>query len=153
MGELLCKSEKNFDPQYALLGMDADMDTKYREGGCTGVLRLRLKSPKEDKQNRSLIVDVFGNGGNLCPVRAMDQWGKHSKQEMDQPLFRIKGAKCLGYHYFWSGGDVPPDPESLPIPLGNLNQPQCYLSGHWVFVHSLSPLSPIPYSRPRITRT
>jgi len=95
MGELLCKSEKKFDPQYALLGMDADMNTKYREGGCTGVLRLRLKSPKEDKQNRSLIVDVFGNGGKLCPVRAMDQWCKLSKQEMDQPLFRLSDGRPL----------------------------------------------------------
>jgi hypothetical protein len=45
MSELLCKYEKKFDPQYALLGMDADLDTKYRGNGCWGVLRLRLKSP------------------------------------------------------------------------------------------------------------
>ncbi len=67
MSKLLCKYEKKFDPQYALLGMDADLDTKYRENGCWGVLRLQLKSPKEDNQNRSLIVDVYGNGGKLCP--------------------------------------------------------------------------------------
>jgi hypothetical protein len=33
MSELLCKYDKKFDPQYALLGMDADLDTKYRVAG------------------------------------------------------------------------------------------------------------------------
>jgi hypothetical protein len=95
MGELLCRSENVFDPQYVLLARDADIDAAYRGNQCKGVLRLRLKSPKEDKLNRSLIVDVFGNGGKLCPVRAFVSWEKLSEKELDQPLFRLSNGKPL----------------------------------------------------------
>jgi hypothetical protein len=96
LGELLCKSEAVFDPQYALLGRDADIDTKYTENGCKGVFRVRIKSPKEDKINRSLIVDVFGTGDNLCPVKAMKAWlASGTDRDPEQPLFCLSNGKPL----------------------------------------------------------
>jgi len=96
LGELLCKSEAVFDPQYALLGMDADVDPNYADKGCKGVFRVRIKSPKEDKINRSLIVDVFGTGENLCPVKAMVAWlAAGADKKPEQPLFRLSNKKPL----------------------------------------------------------
>jgi hypothetical protein len=96
LGELLCKSESVFDPQYALLGMDTDIDTSYSENGCKGVCRIRIKSPKEDKINRSLIVDVFGTGENLCPVKAMAAWrAAGGGGDPELPLFRLTNGKLL----------------------------------------------------------
>lgn len=88
MGELLARTEAVFDPQYTLLARDIAVDTSYAIGGAKGVARFRIKSPKEDKANRSLIVDVFGTGGNICPVRAVQKWRQAvGEQVPDQPAF------------------------------------------------------------------
>jgi len=96
LGELLCKSERVFDPQYVLLSKDMDIDPQYTQNQSKGVLRLRLKSPKEDKQNRSLIVDVFGTGNNLCPVKATKAWLEASAEnEAEKPLFSLSTGAPL----------------------------------------------------------
>jgi hypothetical protein len=96
LGELLCKSERVFDPQYVLLDKDMDIDMQYRVNKSKGVLRLRLKSPKEDKMNRSLIVDVFGSGSNLCPVKALKSWlDAGVEREAEGPLFCLSSGAPL----------------------------------------------------------
>jgi hypothetical protein len=96
MGELLCKTETVFDPAYALLTRDVALDPTYSERGSKGVARFRIKSPKEDKLNRSLIVDVFGTGNNICPVKALSKWMATSKLEgEEQPAFRLSNGKPL----------------------------------------------------------
>lgn len=96
LGELLCKSERVFDPQYVLLDRDMDIDTHYQVEQSKGVLRLRLKSPKEDKMNRSLIVDVFGTGSNLCPVKALKSWlDTGVERDADRPLFCLSSGQPL----------------------------------------------------------
>jgi len=74
MGELLARGKAVFNPQYMLLAWDIVVDMAYPVGGAEGVARFQLKSPKEDKANQSLIVDVFGTGGNICPVQAVWKW-------------------------------------------------------------------------------
>jgi len=143
MGELLSKSERQFDPQYTLLEADVSTDPGYTLGGCTGVVRFRIKSPKEDKKNRSLIVDVFGTGGNLCPVRAVQKWQAVKKVTcLDQPAFRLHSG-------------APLTPRKITAIMrerlrGYLGRAERYLSAHSFRIGLASMLASLGYSEEAI---
>ena len=89
--ELLCKVQGSFDPDFTLLGKDIEEKTQ----GGQGVLQLRIKAPKEQKAGKSVIVDVYETGSELCPVRAFRKWRKFCDLDREQPLFRFSSGVPL----------------------------------------------------------
>ena len=89
--ELLCKKSGSFDPDFTLLGRDIELAVE--DGG--GVLRIRIKAPKEERVGKSVIVDVYETGTLLCPVRAFKKWQKYGVREPDMPVFRFKTGTPL----------------------------------------------------------
>ena len=89
--ELLCKVQGSFDPDFTLLGEDIEVKTQSGKG----VLQLRIKAPKEQKAGKSVIVDVYETGSELCPVRAFRKWKRFSEVDKDQPLFRFSSGVPL----------------------------------------------------------
>ena len=83
--ELLCKVSGSFDPDFTLLGEDVKL---VRKGG-EEVLQIKIKAPKEDKAGKSIIVDVFETGTELCPIRAYKKWSKFRVESKEQPMFRL----------------------------------------------------------------
>jgi len=85
--ELLCKTESEFDVDFTLL---AD-DVKVRQGRVNAggkFLEVKLKSPKEDRTGKSVIVEVFESSGALCPVKAFERWRDRARVDCGFPLFR-----------------------------------------------------------------
>jgi hypothetical protein len=79
--EILCQLEATFDPDFELLGRDVCI---HGEGKS---LSFALKCPKENKSAAPVVVDVFANGGALCPIRAFWKWKKNATWRPDRPLF------------------------------------------------------------------
>jgi len=85
--ELLCRSEKVFDPAYTLLSEDVALSEQ--DGSGNHVLQFRIKAPKEDKLGKSVIVDVFQSREDICPVSAYKKWkALEPPSEAGQPAFR-----------------------------------------------------------------
>ena len=85
--ELLCRTEKNFDPAYTLLAEDVALLSNSETGDTS--LQFRIKAPKEDKAGRSVIVDVFQAREEICPVSAYKKWKALGPPfERGQPAFR-----------------------------------------------------------------
>jgi hypothetical protein len=84
IGELTCDKEDEFDPAFTLLTNDICV----KQEGEFGHIQFQLKAPKEDKKQRSKIVDVYGNNGPTCPVRALTKWKTKITWPADQPAFR-----------------------------------------------------------------
>ena len=89
--ELMAKSVSCFDPAFTLLrkdlclvkdGLEADKET----------LQVQVKAPKEAKDVRAVIVDVFQTDTKLCPVRAYKNWEKQTvRQSGGNPTSRPSG--------------------------------------------------------------
>jgi hypothetical protein len=79
--EILCQLESTFDPDFELLGKDVCI----HNGGAS--LSFTLKCPKENKTAASVVVDVFANGGALCPIKAFAKWTKGASWKSDRPVF------------------------------------------------------------------
>jgi hypothetical protein len=100
--ELLCKNEASFDPAYELLGEDI-VTTTVTEGGLTTMITVKLKCPKEQRDGKAVLVDVFESGGPICPVKAFCKWKLLAKCEGKKPAFRapcgtpLTGRKLNGY--------------------------------------------------------
>jgi hypothetical protein len=52
------------------------------------VLHVKLKCPKENKTAAATVVDVFQNGGKICPVKAFKKWKSLKFRQAGLPLFR-----------------------------------------------------------------
>jgi len=89
--ELLAEREGEFDPAFTML----TSDIRISDSGEFGTIHFRLKAPKEDKKNRSKIVDVFGTGTDTCPVRAFKKWHTKMDWPQDQPAFRWSNGTPL----------------------------------------------------------
>jgi hypothetical protein len=85
-GEILAKEERIFDKDFTLLTEDVKLMKDEIEGHY--VLTVKLKSPKEDKTGKAVIVEVFETKGTLCPVKAFLFWRKRTEAEAGLPLFR-----------------------------------------------------------------
>jgi len=91
-GELLANSTTTFDPAFTLLKKDIIF---VEEGGRTS-LQIKVKAPKEDKDKRAHIVDIFATGQDICPLRAAQKWEKVTRKwEKDQPAFRVGKGEPL----------------------------------------------------------
>jgi hypothetical protein len=89
--ELVSEKEAEFDPAFTLL----TDDIYVAETGEFGTVQFRLKAPKEDKKNRSKIVDVYGTGGPTCPVQAFSKWQARVSWPAGQPAFRWEDGRPL----------------------------------------------------------
>jgi len=119
-GELLCKSNKVFDPAVDLLRKDITLTDKQGTGKST--LQLRIKTPKESKDNRAVIVDILESGSAICPVRAYKKWNL-----MAANMDRNSPAFC------WENGKPVTARAMNTIIKGRLDQ---YIPGHGISVHS-----------------
>ena len=99
-GELLSRSRCEFDPAFVLLRRDITIapDSEY-EGKET--VQIRVKAPKERKDNRAVIVDVYQADTNICPVRAAKKWWQATRHcQADQPAFRLVNGDPLTIQNF-----------------------------------------------------
>jgi hypothetical protein len=95
-GEILAKEERIFDKDFTLLTEDIKLmkdltDDQY-------ILEVKLKSPKEDKAGKAVVVEVFQTKGELCLVKAFLCWRKRAKTEIGMPLFRQGSGVSLTSH-------------------------------------------------------
>jgi len=93
--EILTKESKTFDPDFTLLGRDVRMTSSSSSGEPGRRLSFYLKSPKEDKIGKTVIVDVYETLGSTCPVKAFRKWSSQANIQEDKPLFSSKQGKPL----------------------------------------------------------
>jgi hypothetical protein len=92
-GEILAKDERSYDKDFTLLTEDIKLMKDDTQD--TYILSVKLKSPKEDKTGKAIIVEVFETKGELCPVRAFLNYRKVTKAEVGMPLFRQVSGMSL----------------------------------------------------------
>ena len=94
-GELLCRQKSEFDPAFTLLRDDIKV-TADSSGQGLETVQVRLKAPKERKDNRAVIVDVYQADTSICPVRAVKKWLAATMNfQADQPAFRLADGSPL----------------------------------------------------------
>jgi len=117
--ELLVRQRGKFDPAFTLLKKDIVLVESISNGGS---VQIRIKAPKEDKDLRAHIVDVFATGNDICPVKATKKWYNSARgAEDDQPAFR------------WGSG--------VPVTIQDINSMiagklKGYLDYHKITAHS-----------------
>lgn len=93
--ELLCKSAASYDPTVELLREDITL-TQKGTSAQNKVISIKLKNPKESKDNRASIVDVFETKSAICPVRAFQKWEKITgTPQMGRPAFHWENGKPI----------------------------------------------------------
>jgi hypothetical protein len=93
IGELLSAKSSEFDPNFELTTKDVHTTREANQ--------FRLKSPKEDRKGRAVIVDVYATGKNTCPVHALQKWMAIHKHWPDcQPAFRWEDGKPFTQNQF-----------------------------------------------------
>jgi hypothetical protein len=101
--ELLCRFESFFDPAFDLLDEDVTTTSVPEKGSMCTFITVKLKSPKEQRDGKAVLVDVFESGGPICPVRAYTKWARMADREKGKPAFRapcgtpLTGRKLNSY--------------------------------------------------------
>ena len=92
--ELLSKVLHEYDPSLTLLGKDLTIENCSIDNHCVKVLKVWLKSPKEQKQGQGLMVEVFETKSEFCPVAAYEKWRGVSKiaYSKTKPAFRSENG-------------------------------------------------------------
>ena len=90
--ELLCKQEGYFDPRFTLLVEDLEIK-ETSEGEAVIV---KVKWPKEVKNGRNIILEVFKTDGVTCPVKALKKWwAVGPPRDEGAPAFRQEDGRPL----------------------------------------------------------
>ena len=89
--KILAQAESTFDPDFTLLG--ADLTVSGTDGHTT--LHVRLKCPKESRAAAAVVVDIYQNDSQICPVRAFQKWAKYARHAPDRPAFRLTNGTPL----------------------------------------------------------
>ena len=97
--EALSRSAKEYDPQTTLLKSDLKIVEESVNKTKRTVIKITLKSPKEDRIGRDMVLEIFSNNTFLCPNRAMAKYLKE-RQKLNViseglPLFIKKDLDCL----------------------------------------------------------
>ena len=88
--EILAKQVSNFDPINTLLGSDLRIKTVRVGNEKVKMITVLVKSPKESRCVNNKVIDVYENGGPLCPVRALENWlGSAPPIKKGLPVFRM----------------------------------------------------------------
>jgi len=90
--ELLCKTESFFDPHYSLLTENVTISSD-RQGKRT--IHVKLNCPKEQRNGKSVIVDIFESGCSICPIKAFTRWTARQVPTTGMPLFRQQNGTPL----------------------------------------------------------
>jgi hypothetical protein len=85
--EILTRLESEFDPDFTLLSQDIVLENRSQEEGGRRLV-VKLKSPKENKNGKAVIVEVYETQGVLCPIKAFQRWLSNTKTQEGFPLFR-----------------------------------------------------------------
>ena len=94
--EVLSTEHDTFDPDFTLLHEDVTLCSVLEGGIQYQTVQVMLKSPKENRVGNKVIVDVYANGGECCPYRALQKWwqlGRLSRR--GEPAFLLGSGKAL----------------------------------------------------------
>ena len=102
IGELLANDNMPYDPQTCLLGRDISVENWHKNGENTKLIKVWLKSPKELKFGKGVMVEVFETNTEICPVAALEKWKKQSKSAMTstKPAFRLEDGSLYNGNLF-----------------------------------------------------
>ena len=118
--EILSRKERSFDPAFTLLWRDVELKEVKIGTETEKILQLKLKSPKEDRIGKEVIIDIYASHGLLCPVKAYEKWLRTKPPaDSESPAFRdehgtpLTGRKlneilkrCLEKHIDYKSGFV-----------------------------------------------
>ena len=118
--EILSRNEGSFDPAFTLLWRDIQIKRVKIGKETEEILQLTLKSPKEDRIGKEVIIDIYASHGLLCPVKAFKKWLKtNPPKDSGKPAFRdesgipLTGRKlneilkrCLEKHIDYKNGFI-----------------------------------------------
>jgi site-specific recombinase XerD len=94
-GEILSKSVSTFDPAFTLLRKDIRL-VQDSQDRLKSSIQVRVKAPKEDKNSKTTIVDIFESDTSICPVKAFKKWQRAtSTNQANQPAFRLNDGTPL----------------------------------------------------------
>ena len=94
--EILARNETFFDPDFTLMWDNIRMTTCRGNGKNIKVLELTIKSPKETKTCKDIVVAIFEEEGPLCPVKAFSRWEERTRtKEQLCPVFRSENGVPL----------------------------------------------------------
>ena len=94
--EILSRQVSNFDPINTLLGQDLKLRTIRMGGEKVKVIQIKIKAPKESRCVKNKIIDIYENGGKLCPVRALETWLRTAPPiKKGLPFFRMSDGTPL----------------------------------------------------------
>jgi len=89
-GELLCKSTTHFDPAFTLLKEDIRLVSSTKS---EDYIQVKIKMPKEDRDGRATVLEVYSTGNDICPVSAFQKWSRMTeKDDRKQPAFRSENG-------------------------------------------------------------
>jgi len=92
-GELLCKNTTAFDPAFTLLKEDIRLCESSEQRKC---IQVKIKMPKEDRDGRATILEVYETKSDICPISAFSKWEKvTARWEPRQPAFRAASGQPL----------------------------------------------------------
>ena len=86
--ELLRRNQHSFDPNFDLLWGDIKLEANRTTEGKSR-LSVKLECPKENKNGKQTIVDVFESGNQLCPVKAFRKWEGMAGKDSRYPVFEL----------------------------------------------------------------
>ena len=87
--EILAENESFYDPNFTMLRQDVRLTTWKNDNKMVNILEMTIKSPKESKKGKDVVIDIFESENMFCPIFAFRQW-LHACRETSQnePLFR-----------------------------------------------------------------
>ena len=95
-GEFLCRQAKFFDPDTALRERDMKLDNIVIDNQNVNILKLKLRSEKQNRSNAATICDIYPSASSLCPVSAFEKWqGTRQTSSPNLPAFRFKDGSNL----------------------------------------------------------
>ena len=94
--EILARDQMSFDSTTCLLGVDLTVDKMDDNGDDIGIIKVHLKSPKEQRLKKGITLELFETGTRICPVAAYRKWRKVSKLRMigGKPAIRLDSGKA-----------------------------------------------------------
>ena len=115
--------------QTTLLEEDVEIIQEKVAGISRKLIKLRLKSPKEDRIGNGSTVEIFGNQTFLCPIKALEKYfnfrSKSRSINSKKPVFTINDRKC------YTGKD-------FNLQLSQLTQDVTDCTGYVVRSHSFA---------------
>ena len=67
--EALSRCQMEYDKHSTLLGGDCQLISKYIDKKGRTIIRILIKSPKEDRVGKDTCLEIFGNDTFLCPEK------------------------------------------------------------------------------------